>query len=710
VNNPDQTLPHKLIPAMTGDASGVLLVVSTTEETAKRVESYLRNAGHPLRCSWTNSTGEMEALLQRAMPDVLLCDDEHPVMQSDALIRRITEINPDLPVLLVGESMTAENGIRALSIGAKNWGSYASPDVLRHLELVIVREFMAHFHLRTLRLLRGRLADFEQRQSRLLEAASDAIARVHEGIFFEVNPAFVRLLGRSEASDLVGLPLIDLIADDQRTKVKERLRLLVKGKHNGELLECSFNTDNGTTPPLPVQMSLGMEGDEKLIEMLIRPVPSPTEPTDGGSQTSSGRGRLTFQHAIASHDVNSPSVRAAIMVMADHFQALEERIGFVGAEEIIHQLGGKLLEKLGSVVATHRFADNAFGLVTSCAEIADFEPLGQQLVTELGAVIYNSQENEAHLTLTVVIYPLSGAEKPLSVITEIAREARRLSEKGGNQFSVIGSTAKSNQSERESARQAALLKKAIDSNQLKLIYQTIASLEGDSRQHFEVRLRMLGESGKEIHASEFLPLAEKFGLMKSIDRWVLARSLVNMTKLSSHKDTPSLFIKISEDSIRDAAGYALWVSERLKAHPLTNEEFVFEIQETALQNHIRKAKGLMETLSSLNAGIAIEQFGISANSMQLIEHLPKVNFVKFHPSFTQNFSDRDTQRRMMQLLEAAKQKKIKTIVSHVEDANVMARLWQMGVNYIQGYHIQDHESLMVTSQFITKVSSIHAPR
>jgi multidomain signaling protein FimX len=61
-------------------------------------------------------------------------------------------------------------------------------------------------------------------------------------------------------------------------------------------------------------------------------------------------------------------------------------------------------------------------------------------------------------------------------------------------------------------------------------------------------------------------------------------------------------------------------------------------------------------------------------------------------------------------MELAKQKKIKTIVSHVEDANVMARLWQMGVNYIQGYHVQEPEVVLLASEFITKAKSIHAPR
>ncbi|HWY23355.1 MAG TPA: EAL domain-containing protein, partial [Nevskia sp.] len=96
------------------------------------------------------------------------------------------------------------------------------------------------------------------------------------------------------------------------------------------------------------------------------------------------------------------------------------------------------------------------------------------------------------------------------------------------------------------------------------------------------------------------------------------------------------------------------------------------------------------------AGLAVEHFGIGANSAQLLDHIP-ANFIKFHPSFTQKFTEKDTQKRLGELVEAAKQRNLKTIVSHVEDAHVMARLWQMGVNFIQGYHVQEPEVVLLAS-------------
>jgi multidomain signaling protein FimX len=120
------------------------------------------------------------------------------------------------------------------------------------------------------------------------------------------------------------------------------------------------------------------------------------------------------------------------------------------------------------------------------------------------------------------------------------------------------------------------------------------------------------------------------------------------------------------------------------------------MQEAVVQNHIRKARLITRTLIEQGAQIAIEHFGIGSNSAQLIEHIP-MHFIKFHHSFTTNFNDKESHRKMTSLMELAKNKQIKVIVSHVEDANVMARLWQMGVNFIQGYHVQEPEVVLLSA-------------
>ncbi len=66
----------RLPSALLSEASGVLLVVTSAEEVAKRIESHLRNAGHPLRAAWITDLEDLQDVLQRNPPDLVLCDAE----------------------------------------------------------------------------------------------------------------------------------------------------------------------------------------------------------------------------------------------------------------------------------------------------------------------------------------------------------------------------------------------------------------------------------------------------------------------------------------------------------------------------------------------------------------------------------------------------------------------------------------------------------
>ncbi|TAJ53600.1 MAG: EAL domain-containing protein [Nevskiaceae bacterium] len=725
MNAPARSHPSPISATLAEDSRGVLLVAGASEEVAKRIESFLRNAGHPLRCAWVDDPSEVEDILHRSPPDLLLCDETGGPAQSDRLLKAAAEIRPDLPVLIITRSPSPPGLVSALERGAKDLLSYADVGSLRQLELVVIREFLNHQHLRRLRVMSDRLHDFEQRHSQLLETTADAVAHVQEGILSHANPSFAKLLGYDNPETLHGEPLIDFVVADQRTRVKERLRLVLKGKHAGEALEFSLE---GKEHPVPVsaQLVVSNEDGERVIQMIIRSDTQPglataaaeaslggtliASPPPAAAAASTGQNeRLGFLNALtASQKAGQPG--GCLLLSVDGFLALEERFGLADCEELMEQVRKALKTRLAPADQVYRFAVSEFAAVVSRPRLADVQALGELLQRELSQQIYATANHEAQLTLTLVAYPLGGDEKAEAVVRDIQRESRRLSQKGGNQFAVLGAAAEANQSEREDARKAAMVKKAIEENRLKLAYQSIASLEGDSRQHFDVLVRMIDDTGKELHAGEFLPAAAKFNLMRNVDRWVIARSLAIIAKRAGGKDVPSLFVRLSEDTLRETDEFLKWLGELLKAYPLQNEELVFEIQEMILQNHIRKAKTLTETLAKLGASIAVDHYGMSSNSVQLLEHLPNISYLKFHSSYTQKFNEKEVNRRMNQLMEVAKQKKIKTIVSHVEDANVMARLWQMGVNYIQGYHVQEPEVVLLASEFITKAKSIHAPR
>src|SRR3546814_21131471 len=117
-----------------------------------------------------------------------------------------------------------------MAAGARDHVSYDDLRQLRHLELVSLREFSVHRHLRELRATQKRLDIFESRHQELISGTNDAVAHIQEGILSDANPAFAHLPGYDDAKPLIGPPLMDLVGPDFPPKVKEQIKLMLRGK------------------------------------------------------------------------------------------------------------------------------------------------------------------------------------------------------------------------------------------------------------------------------------------------------------------------------------------------------------------------------------------------------------------------------------------------------------------------------------------------
>lgn len=682
VNNP----PLLRSAAPTGTTAQVL-VVAPFEENAKRIESHLRNAGHRMRTVWISDASELEQNLQKQPPDLLLASDQVEGLAVKAILEHCRRFAPSLPVLVLGKGLNGESTSAAVAAGARDLVCDASPESLDHLERVYLREYQAYRNLRELARTRAQLADYESRYAQLVAGTGDAVAHVYEGILSQVNPAFASLLGHDDPEALAGMPLMDLIAPDHQGPVRDHLRQLNNGRADGKALECALLARGGGPVAVSAQLTRGEAEGERFIEMLIR-----AEAVQASGTT--GAGRLDFFAALDCPSTDSDP-RAAIFATIDGFEALESRIGYMDAEQVAVQAGNRLALEAGAGLELFRFSTHEFALLVSRHDAQDFEALAEQLVRQLGGQVFSTAEHEAQVSISLALYPLGATETATQVVDALVASTRKQSARGGNRHQLIGPTAQASAAEREEQRVVDAVRSALEADRFKLAYQTIASLEGDTRRHFDVLIRMINEQGEEVHASDFVGIAEKAGLMRLIDRWVVQHAVDSIVSRKNRQDGSMLFLKLSEDTLRDSEAFVAWLHELLKGRRLGEDEVCFELQEVALQNHIRKAKTLTKKLRDSGVSVAIEHFGLSVNSAQLLEHLP-VNFLKFHSSYTQNFGEKDIQKKMSGFMEQSKQRRIRTIVSHVEDANVMARMWQMGVNFIQGYHIQEPEVVLLS--------------
>jgi EAL domain-containing protein (putative c-di-GMP-specific phosphodiesterase class I) len=270
--------------------------------------------------------------------------------------------------------------------------------------------------------------------------------------------------------------------------------------------------------------------------------------------------------------------------------------------------------------------------------------------------------------------------------------ARRGRERGGNQ------TVSLNRADNDTRVQAydqvwvKHIKAALMENRFRLVQQPIASLSGGEQKIFDVAIRMLDGQGREVLPSEFLPAAARNDLMKTIDRWVIGASLSFIAK----RKPDLLFVRLSRDSAVDAT-LPQWLDTQLKSTLATPACLCLQITEEVALRQPRETTLLANELRARGVKFAIEHYGADALADSLIGTVP-MDFVKVDGALMQGLAGNpELQRRVRAIAEAAAAHNVLTVAERIEDANTMAVVWQLGVQYIQGYFVHAPEEVVLKS-------------
>jgi EAL domain-containing protein (putative c-di-GMP-specific phosphodiesterase class I) len=203
---------------------------------------------------------------------------------------------------------------------------------------------------------------------------------------------------------------------------------------------------------------------------------------------------------------------------------------------------------------------------------------------------------------------------------------------------------------------------------------------------------MVDTQGKEVLPSEFLPAAARNDLMRNIDRWVIGASLSFALK----RRPDMLFVRLSKDSVMDPE-LVPWLATQLKATAAEPQRLCLQVTEEVAIRHLPQVRQLAADLRGLRMRFAIEHFGNAVDSMGLLDAVP-LDFLKIDGALMQGLaSNPEQQQRVRAIAETAARRNVQTVAERIEDANTMAVVWQLGVQYIQGYLVHAPEEVVLRS-------------
>jgi EAL domain-containing protein (putative c-di-GMP-specific phosphodiesterase class I) len=230
----------------------------------------------------------------------------------------------------------------------------------------------------------------------------------------------------------------------------------------------------------------------------------------------------------------------------------------------------------------------------------------------------------------------------------------------------------------------ARLRRALQEDLFAVHYQPIVSLADGRPAHYEALVRLAdGPSGPLVAPGRFLPAAERYGLVRDIDRLVLARVAA---LLGSRADGPRVAINLSALSVTDPA-MLTHVERCLRSEGADPSRLVIEITETAAISDMDRARAFCQGLAALGCEIALDDFGAGYGSFHYLTQLP-FDYLKIDGSFVRELTgSRNDQLVVQALVGIARGMGVRTIAEYVTDRPTLTLLRRYGVDYAQGFEL-----------------------
>jgi diguanylate cyclase (GGDEF)-like protein/PAS domain S-box-containing protein len=233
------------------------------------------------------------------------------------------------------------------------------------------------------------------------------------------------------------------------------------------------------------------------------------------------------------------------------------------------------------------------------------------------------------------------------------------------------------------------LARARDESRFELFYQPIVPI-GDrphERDHFELMLRLRDETGTIVTPAEFIPAAERYNIMPSIDRWVVRQALDRVVhRVESGVKPFTVAVNLSGTSLNDERFLEFLISE-LSAVELAPGAMCFEITETAAIENLGSVVYFMRELKNRGCHFALDDFGSGLSSFMYLKTLP-VDYLKIDGQFVENVTRDPVDRSMVAAIsQVGNAMGIQTIAEKVESPEVLAELGRLGIGFAQGFYI-----------------------
>ena len=382
----------------------------------------------------------------------------------------------------------------------------------------------------------------------------------------------------------------------------------------------------------------------------------------------------------------APGQAALLFFDLDEFKYINDTFGHRAGDTVLIRMAIEIRTLVRSGETLYRLGGDEFAVFLPHASQQDAEHLAERIVRRIAQTPLYLQEQTMRLTTSLGIahYPsLAGNAEDLLAHADTAMYQAK--HKGKNRWAVY---RPDHDSSREMATRLAWndrIARALEHDLLRLHFQGVYRAADGTLAHLEALIRMHDEANPDrlIMPAQFIGHAEKSGKILEIDRWVVRESV---RLLAAHPQLPAIAINISGRSFDDPELPA-WISSQLQQQGVPPRRLLVELTETSAVSDMGDAARFIAALRATGCPICLDDFGTGFASFAYLKHL-QADVLKIDGMFIRDLpKEQDNRVFVRAIIEVAHGMGKLTVAEFVEDEATLQMLREMGVDMVQGYHL-----------------------
>jgi diguanylate cyclase (GGDEF)-like protein/PAS domain S-box-containing protein len=405
----------------------------------------------------------------------------------------------------------------------------------------------------------------------------------------------------------------------------------------------------------------------------------------------------------------SEEYSALLYLDLDRFKYINDTMGHQTGDQLLIEVGTQLQARLRKSDLLGRLGGDEFGILLRNVNETEIFAIADNFRQILDSLSFNREGRSYKVNASIGVAMITPQTSSAGEVLANADIACHIAKGQGRNTTHLYKKDHDNKAAMDlDLGWSARLHHAMQKNTFKLYYQPIVALqELDTNdlpeepgrlwtylqdndlldyQHYEVLIRLPNSHGEPISPNAFLPTAERFNMMRDIDRWVINAAMQQMSLLGPDYQHVTFAINLSGQSL--APGHlASIIRELMEKYELDPSRFMFEITESCAINDFDTASELIEDLTKLGCRFALDDFGSGYSSFSHLKRLP-VEYIKIDGMFVRDLATDPMDGAIIRsITHIAHTLGKKAVAEFVESAATLRILKECGVDYVQGFYI-----------------------